>query len=90
MPIHEIFARFLMNKKSSAKLVAKNVRAMKLFFLITFSVFVSVDSVPSFRKQLFSLVINSQLTPSCNTLTGLMKLSYNLSRMAIKVHHLTR
>lgn len=89
MPIHEIFARFLMNKKGSAKLVAKNFRT-KEAFLFTFSISVSVDSIPSFGKQLFSLVINSQLTPSCNTLIGLMKFSYNLSRMAIKVHHLTR
>ena len=85
MPIHEIFARFLMNKKYSPKLVAKNVRA-KEAFLFTLSLSVSVDSVPSFGKQLFSLVINSQLTlASCNTLIGLMKFSYNLIRMAIKV-----
>ena len=89
MPIHEIFGRILMNKKSSTKLVAKNVRT-KEAFLFTFRVSVSVDSVPSFGKQLFSLVINSQLTPSCNTLIGLMKFRYNLSRMAIKAHHLTR
>ena len=85
MPIHEIFARFLM-KKALQNLLLRPLGRKKLFFC-TFSVSVSVDSVPSFGKQFFSLTINSQLTPSCNTLVGLMKFSYNLSRMAIKVHH---
>ena len=51
MLIHEIFARFLMNKKYSAKLVAKNVRA-KEAFLFTFSISVSVDSI--WKTALFS------------------------------------